>query len=378
MDFGFSEEQKDVTNLARDMLSDLVTAEKLKAFDEYSEERFDRELWAQLAGVGLLGIAVEESYGGMGFGFIELCLFIEELGRTIAPVPALTHLVSAALPIQKFGSEQLKTNYLSKVVSGEILLTTALNENFNDNPAKPTTTSAEAEGDGYKVSGQKRHVAFAAQADRVLVSASVNGGVAVLLVDPKAAGVSLTPLTVSTYEQQYVMDMDSVAVAAADVLAGPDQGAEVMTWLSQRTMAAICAHQLGISDHCTRLTASYTTERKQFGVPVATFQAVGHRAANCFIDVECLRLNTYQAISRLAGELEATNEVEIAKIWAGDVGHRVSYASQHLHGGMGIDRDYQLWRYCLWARQNELVLGSSAQLLSSLGKRIAAGEAYCA
>lgn len=378
MDFGFSEEQQDVSNLASSMLSDLVTPEKLKAYDEYAAERFDRELWQQLAEGGLLGVAVQESYGGMGFGFIELCLFIEELGRTIAPVPAITHLVSAAMPIQKFGSEQQKNDYLPGVVSGTKLLTAALNENLNDNPANPTATTAVAAGDGYSVTGQKSHVAFAAQADRILVSARVDGGVAVLLVDPKADGISLTPLTVSTYEQQYVMEMENVFVAAADVLAGPDLGREVMTWLSQRTMAAICAHQLGIADHCTRLTASYTSERKQFGVPVATFQAVGHRAANCFIDVECLRLNTYQSVSRLAGELEATNEVEIAKIWAGDVGHRVSYASQHLHGGMGIDRDYQLWRYCLWARQNELVLGSSAQLLASLGKRIAAGQAYCA
>jgi alkylation response protein AidB-like acyl-CoA dehydrogenase len=125
------------------------------------------------------------------------------------------------------------------------------------------------------------------------------------------------------------------------------------------------------------MTASYTAERKQFGVPIATFQAVGHRAANCFIDVECLRLNTYQAVSLLDSEADATTAVQIAKIWAGDVGHRVSYASQHLHGGTGIDRDYPLWRLCLWARHNEVMLGGSARQLSELGVRIAAGEAYC-
>jgi alkylation response protein AidB-like acyl-CoA dehydrogenase len=210
------------------------------------------------------------------------------------------------------------------------------------------------------------------------MSARVDGGIAVLLVDPNASGVVLTPLTVSTYEQQYVMDLNDVAISADDILAGAETGETIMRWLSEHTTAAVCAHQLGVTDYCTRLTATYTSERKQFGVPVATFQAVGHRAANCFIDVECLRLNTYQAISRLDSELDASKEVQIAKIWAGDVGHRVSYASQHLHGGMGIDRDYQLWRYCLWARQNELVLGSSAQLLSVLGRQIAAGEAYCA
>src|SRR5690606_34119695 len=112
-----------------------------------------------------------------------------------------------------------------------------------------------------------------------------------------------------------------------------------------------------VTDRALRMTASYAAERKQFGVPIATFQAVGHRAANGFIDVECLRLNTYQAVSRLHSGLDATTEVQIAKIWAGDVGHRVSYSAQHLHGGTGIDRDYPLWRYCLWARHNEMMLG---------------------
>jgi alkylation response protein AidB-like acyl-CoA dehydrogenase len=171
--------------------------------------------------------------------------------------------------------------------------------------------------------------------------------------------------------------LEEVAVAAEDVLAGPDAGAAVMQWLAERTTAALCAHQLGVTDQSMRMTASYTSERKQFGVPIATFQAVGHRAANCFIDVECLRLTAYQAVSLLDGEADATTAVQIAKIWAGDVGHRVSYASQHLHGGTGIDRDYPLWRLCLWARHNEVMLGGSGRQLAELGSRIAAGQAYC-
>jgi alkylation response protein AidB-like acyl-CoA dehydrogenase len=97
--------------------------------------------------------------------------------------------------------------------------------------------------------------------------------------------------------------------------------------------------------------------------------------ADCYIDVECLRLATWQAVSLLAAEASATTEVQIAKIWAGDVGHRVSYATQHVHGGMGIDRDYPLWRYCLWMRQNEMTLGSSACHTALLGARLAEGEA---
>ncbi|HNC69998.1 MAG TPA: acyl-CoA dehydrogenase family protein, partial [Pseudomonadales bacterium] len=123
-----------------------------------------------------------------------------------------------------------------------------------------------------------------------------------------------------------------------------------------------------------RQTAAYTSERKQFGVPIATFQAVGNRAADRFIDVECLRLTTWQAAALLASGSPAAVEVDIAKIWAGDVGHRTSYTAQHLHGGAGVDRANAPWRYCLWARHNELTLGSTAARLASLGGRCARGE----
>jgi alkylation response protein AidB-like acyl-CoA dehydrogenase len=126
MDFGFSEEQREVQTLARQILSEEVTAERLAAFDEFQQEGFDTELWQKLVDAGLLGVAIEEAYGGMGFGFTELALLIEELGRTIAPVPVISHLVSAALPIQRFGSEAQKQRLLPGVVDGSGLLTAAL------------------------------------------------------------------------------------------------------------------------------------------------------------------------------------------------------------------------------------------------------------
>jgi alkylation response protein AidB-like acyl-CoA dehydrogenase len=250
-------------------------------------------------------------------------------------------------------------------------------ETLGENPARPTRTTATPAGDGYRVSGAKQCVPFASTAHRVLVSAATDAGVVVLLIDPAASGVSCVEQRYTTYETQFELIMDAVEVKSEDVLAGPDQGAGVMDWITQRTMAALCLQQLGLSDAAMRMTASYTAERKQFGVAIATFQAVGHRAANCFIDVECLRLNAYQAAGLLAAGADATTEVQIAKVWAGDVGHRVSYASQHLHGGAGIDRDYALWRLCLFARHNELMLGGSAAQLAALGDRIAAGEAGC-
>ena len=374
MDFALTQEQQDVQTLARKILSELVTPESLGQYDDYCNPRFDKHLWQQLARAGLLGIAIEECYGGTDLGFTALALFIEEIGRSIAPVPAISHLVSAALAVQVFGSDEQKQRWLPASVSGEKLLTAALMEPHNENPCTPMLTQATAEKQGFRVSGVKTCVPFADTAAFVLMVAKTDSGVAVLMVDPTASGIEITPIQVSTFEPQFQLRMNNVLVAANDVLVYANDGEQAMRWISERTLASVCAHQLGACDEAMRMTASYTSQREQFGVPVATFQAVGHRAANCFIDVECLRLNTYQAVSRLDSGSDGSDEVTIAKIWANDCGHRVSYASQHLHGGMGIDRDYPLWRYCLWMRHNEMMLGSSSALLMHLGQCIAEGK----
>ena len=374
MEFGFSEEQIEVQGLARQILADQVSVDKLAAYDEYASERFDKALWQQLQAAGLPGVAVAREYGGMGLGFTELTLFVEEVGRTIAPVPVIAHCVSAMLPIQKFAPQALCDALLPRAACGEILLTAALTEPLNEAAGSPLLTTAEPAGDGFVVSGCKFAVPFAAAAHRILLAVAVGDDVAVVLVDPQAPGVSLEAVQATTFEPQYQLTLDNVNVPVADVVAATG-GEAIMAWAELRTAAAVCAHQLGAADAAMRLAASYTSERKQFGVPVATFQAVGHRVADCYIDVECLRLTTYQAVSLLDADVLATTELHIAKIWAGDCGHRVSYATQHVHGGTGIDRDYPLWRYCLWLRYNEMALGSSAWHLAALGEQLAVGEA---
>ncbi len=376
MDFSFNEIQLDVQKLANQILQDQSTTERLNKIDE-QELRFDKELWGQLAEAGLLGTAFAEDFGGMGLGFMELCLFIEEVGRTVAAAPVVPAIVSAGLPIQEFGTQEQKERLLPKLASGEILLTAALTEAQNECPSTPAT-QAVAEGDSYKLTGTKICAPFAQQAERVLVTAKVGGSdgeIGIFLLDPKASGVTLTEQISTTREPWYEVVLDGAVVDAADVVMASG-GKDAAIWLAQRTATAYCAMQVGVADAMLKTTAQFTCERFQFDVPIGSFQAVQHRAADCFIDVQCLKLTTYQAASLLDAGGEATNEVICAKVWAGDTGHRVSYASQHLHGGTGIDKDYHLWRFCLWARQLETVLGSSAQLTAVLGKRIAAGEAF--
>lgn len=368
MDFSYTEEQLEVRALAQKILGDQTLPDRLKEI-ETQADHFDEKLWADLAQAGLLGVGIKEEYGGMGFGFETLCLLVEEVGRTVAPVPVIPTLVSTALTLQSFAGKDIKESYLPDLVAGQSLLSAAMIEPANEDLATPTTVAKKVEG-GWSLSGVKHCVPLANRAKRILLTAISDEGLIVLLVDPTAQGVTLNRQQVTTTESQFEMILEDVF--ASELVADNESAATLAQWMFETTAAAYSAMANGLCDKMMRMTASYTSERHQFGVPVATFQAVGHRAADCFIDVECLRLTSQQAISLLDQSRDASEAVLIAKIWTGDVTHRVSQASQHLHGGIGVDRDYPLFRYCLWARQIELSCGSSAELTGRLGQDIAA------
>jgi alkylation response protein AidB-like acyl-CoA dehydrogenase len=369
MDFSLSEEQRELQNLANQILLDQTSNEHLREI-ETREERFDEKLWRDLAEAGLLGIGISEAYGGLDLGFESVCLLVEQVGLTVAPVPVVPVLVSAALPIDRFGTDEQKRRLLPRVASGQALISAGLIETLNEDPAQPTTT-AKAGGEDVLLNGCKTCVPFANRAERILISAELDGGVGVYLLDPNASGVTLQRQESTAGEPQFEVLLSNARVSQDDVMVAPDAGARVMSWIAKRTAAAHCAMAVGVVERMTRMTAEYTAEREQFGVKIATFQAVGQRAANCYIDTECLRVASQQAVSLLNEGRDADDEVMIAKIWTGDVTHRVSHAAQHLHGGIGVDRDYPLFRYCLWAKQLELSMGSSAQLTAKLGEGIA-------
>jgi len=369
VDFTLSEELTSVQQLAQQIFTDFTAVDQLKA-TEQQEQRFDANLWQALAEAGLLGLDIEESHGGIDLGFYALSSLCEEVGRTAAPVPAVPVLVSAAGTLRRFATDKQKEQLLSGIVSGAHLVTAALEEYGNDNPAAPSARAQLVEG-GCSISGTKICVSHAASAKRILLSAQTGEELIVVLVDPHAAGITLRPQTVTSGEILHELVLDGVQVPNEEIVARGGKALEAMQWAQQATRTALCAMTVGISDKMMRMTGSYTTEREQFGRPVATFQAVSHRAADCYIDVECLRLVTQQAASLIDQGRPAEEAVLIAKIWCGDTAHRVSQASQHCHGGAGVDRDYPLFRYCLQARQIELSLGNSAQLTGELGARIA-------
>ena len=372
MDFGLNEIQREIRDLSRAIFEDQVTPEKLASYDEYAVPRFDKDLWSKLAEAGLLSTCIDSDYGGSELGFMELALLLEEVGRSIAPVPLASHCLSM-MGIQKFGEEKLRKKILPEAASGNILLTSAILEPMNNNPMSAHSTSCVSDGKNYVISGRKQAVPFANQADYILLSAANGEDLIVFIIEPRAAGVTMKPLQVTSFEPQSEIYLNEVTVESGQVVAAID-GSTLVKWIFDRMLSLICMHQVGVTDAAMKMSASYTSERTQFGVPVASFQAVGHRMADSYIDIECLRLASYQAASLLDLEEDADIELKIAKIWAADVGHRLSYSAQHVHGGTGIDRDYPLWRYCLWLRHNEMIIGGSSYHTQQLGNLIASGR----
>ncbi len=372
MDFSLSEEQEAIRELARQILSDNVQHESLLKLEK-SGEWFDMSLWQALTAANLPGVALPEDVGGSGFGTLELCLVLEELGRHVAPVPLFATSVLGAAAIAEFGSDAQKKRLLRPVLEEGVVLTAALSEAGASVPGKPRVT-ATREDDGWRLDGEKTCVPAGHLARCILVPARTEAGVGVFLLDPESPGVTREPQVMTSGEPQVRLGLEGARVDAADVLGDPARGAAIVDWLVERATLALAAIQVGVCEGALRDTAAYIVERKQFGRPIATFQGVTLRAADAWIDVECMRATVYQAAWRLSAGRPAANEVAAAKWWAATAGMRVVHTAQHLHGGIGSDMEYPIHRFFLWAKQNELLFGGASQQLAQIGAKLLSDE----
>jgi len=183
--------------------------------------------------------------------------------------------------------------------------------------------------------------------------------------------VKLARQDATSWEAQFHMELCGVRVGDDALLGTPDQGATILGWTIDRTIVGLCAIAAGACQESVRITAEYVSNRKQFDKPVATFQAVGQRMADSYIDNEAVGLTMWQAATRLSDEMPSQKEVAVAKFWAADGGSRIGHAALHLHGGISIDVDYPIHRYFLWLKQIENTLGAATPELVRLGKLIA-------
>lgn len=370
MDFSFNEDQKAIRELAHQIFSDRTTDEFMLGFSR-TDATYDDVLWTTLAEQGLLGICVAEQFGGTGLGFVELCSILEEQGRSVSPTPLFASLVLGALPIAEFGSDAQKAQWLSPLAAGTAKLSAAVAE-LGMPRAIIQTVSAKKEGNNWVLNGTKHAVQDGAVADCILVPATdTNGDTSFFLVDVKTPGVTIHAQSNFSGVTKANIVLNNVSLSNDAVLGEVGKGNTILAWLEQHADTVLAAMQVGVCDEALKRTAAFTGERKQFGAPIGSFQAVAMRAADAFIDIEAMRSTYWQAMWRLSEGLNADIEVRAAKWWACQGSHKVVHACQHLHGGMGSDVEYPIHRFFIMAKEITFTLGNGATQISQLGKLLA-------
>ncbi len=350
MDFDFNEEEQAVADLTAQILGDKVTHASLRAMTE-ADIHLDRDLWTILAESGVVGAALPEAHGGAGLDFLATTAAVEQVGRHAALVPMTETVVMVGLPLAAFGTEAQQAELLPSIADGSLIATAAL-------VAGPGVTISDG-----RLTGSVPVVPFGMEADLVLVPTDDG----MWLVRTDADGVDRRARQTTTGHPQADV---SFAGAAGERL-GSASTDTVMQWLRLRVDSAICSMLAGACRAALKLAADYAQQRHQFDRPIATFQAVSQRAGDAYIDTEAVNLTSRQAAWRLSADRPAEEQVAIARWWASEAGFRVMHAATHLHGGVGVDRDYPLHRYFLMTRQLELTLGNAEEQLAHLGDLIA-------
>jgi 3-oxocholest-4-en-26-oyl-CoA dehydrogenase beta subunit len=375
VDFNLTDTQLAVRGLAADVFGRHADPARL-AEVEAEPERFDRKLWQQLAVSGVLGLTVPEDHGGGGLDLAAFVLALIEQGRRVPLVPLWETVILGALPVARFGSEKQQARWLPPVADGSAVLTAALEPGIiraERRSARGATSTVRAErpsGQAWSLTGSCPAVPAAHLAAAVVVPATLDDGARRLfLVETGQPGVAVQSFERTDRALAGDLTLDG---AAAEPLPGPDAtGTDPCEWLRQRAWAGLAALQLGVSQESVARVAAYTSERQQFGVPLATFQAVAHQAANCYIDTQAMEVTFWDAVWRLETGRPAAAAVHVARWWAADAGDRVARVVQHLHGGLGADVTYPIHRYFLWSSQLGNTLGSASWHLDQIGEEIA-------
>lgn len=357
MDLSPSEDQQAVIDLAAQIVGDRCTPEVLRSLEDAGTDH-DETLWRALADADLVGLSLGEASGGGGYGLTEAALVAEVVGAHAALVP-FVEVVAAGRALSAAGDA-----LASEVVGGAVVVP-ALREGPDARETPAPFVTAEPDGDGWSVSGEKRLTSGAVEASHLLVSAAVGADVALFVVATEDAehvdSVTLSGRVLRTSR------FDSAPARRID---GSDGHAALASLLHELRILR-CALLGGVADGALRLAADHCKDRHQFGSPIGTFQAVAHRMADAWLDTNLIRSTARQAAWRTDNDLPATQAAASAALWACEGSQRVVHAAQHVHGGIGVDIDYPVHRYFQWAKDLELQLGGASACTRDLGAAIA-------
>ena len=327
--------------------------------------------WNPLASAGLLGVAVPQAQGGEGLGLPEVGVMLHEVGRRASALPVWETLACGVLTLSACGTEEQKSELLPDVVIGESVLTAALLEPGDGISIRPRTTLRRQNG-RLLLSGRKVGVTYADEASRILVPATVTDGrdteLSVVLLDPRADGVTLTPTRASRGEVEATLEMTDVEVTEADVVGGLGN-ADAADTLRRHAIAGLCLLGDGLVAGARDLAARYVSERRQFGKALAEFQAVAQQMADVYISSRTIGLAATSAGWRLSEGLDPDDDLAVAAYWFTVEGPAALHICHHLHGGMGVDVTYPLHEYYSWTKDISRALGGTHLTLDAVAAR---------
>lgn len=378
MHLSLSEEQKILTEMARDFLRDKFPREMLDRIDQ-AELGYSPEIWKEMAALGWTGLAIPEEYGGAGMGFLELALLLEEIGK-VRPIGAFfSTVVLGGLPILAAGTEEQKRLYLPKIASGEAIFTLALTEETATYEAGAVEMKAAAQGDAYVLNGGKLFVPDAHVADYLLcvartgAGASPEDGITVFIVDAKDSGIRCTPYRAMNNDRLCEVLFQDVAVPAKNILGRPGEGWNLVQTMLDQAAVAKCCEIVGGAERVLEMTVTHAIDRKQFNRQIGSFQAVQHLCANMLSDVDSSKLITYEAAWRISEGLSYAVEASMAKGWVSAAYRRVVALGHQVHGGTGLIDEHDMPLFFNGAKVAELAFGDARfhnrQLAHRLGYR---------
>jgi alkylation response protein AidB-like acyl-CoA dehydrogenase len=361
-----TQEQSLLRDSARDLIGDKAPVSHLRHLrDTQDETGFSRELWKTFAEMGFSGLLVGEEFGGSGLGCVEAGVVMEEIGRNLMPSPFLATSVLAASALAHAGSAAQKSEHLPKIADGSLLAALAIDEGAKHRPLM-TRMRAMRSGNGFRLEGDKAFVVDGHAADLLIVAARTAGsagerdGLTLFLVDPRAKGVEIERTAMVDSHNAARIKFESVEVNADGVLGEVDQGGGLLEGVLNIGRGAVASEMVGVAEGVFGRTVSYLKERRQFGKAIGEFQALQHRAAQLYIEIEITRAAVLKALQALDKDAaNAAPAVAVAKARAGSTATLAVQEGVQMHGGMGMTDQFDIGFFMKRARVCQELFGDT-------------------
>ena len=361
-----NEEQQSLKDIAREFLQKNAPVTHFRKIrDTENELGYDEALWKEMVDLGWSGILIPEEYGGFDFGMVGMGSIFEEMGKTLTPSPLFSTGVLGASLISLGGNNSQKQSLLPKIVDGSLITALALEEGNRHSPYS-INTKAVKDGDNFKISGEKTFVIDGHTAGLLIVAARTDGsiddssGISLFLVDPNSKGIEITKTSMVDSRNAASIKFKDAIVSSSEILGEQNNGAGILEEVLDRAQIAISAEMLGNASQAFDITLEYLKERKQFGAVIGTFQALQHRAAEMYSELELTKSSVIAACNAVD---ENSNDLKrmasLAKFKAGETNYLVTNEAVQMHGGVGVTDEYDVGLYMKRARVTEQIFGNS-------------------